>query len=201
MSNDIKVVHKEVPRRLISMGDGTYADLIVQGAGDQGFYNGRQFRVSWEFSLDVASSQVRVLKFVSPVDFILKEQSLTCDQGGIQMKAWRNTQGTEGGTFGTNVPFYNNNFMDECPDYNAQVSLTTGGTFTPNPGQTAVETIRVLSNVSGAGVTAHRATVGGVQGGARGLPAGTYYLRFSILPAVSVDSVGIYTLLFEERNL
>ena len=201
MSNDVKAKIDGLVRREIAMGDSSFARRIITDGGDSGFYNARECRISYEFTLDWASSQVRVLKFISPMDFMLKSQTMSCDQGGIIFRAYRSTQGSEGGTFSTTVPSYLNNFMSEAPSYTPMISITTGGTFTPDGGQPSVETIRQVANIGGGGPTSgSRNTVQGGVSGVRGLAAGTYYLTFSIITGVTVDSIGVYDLVFEERE-
>jgi hypothetical protein len=157
-----------------------------------GFWEGREFRISVPLSIPAATPVV--LKFVSPINFILESQGLTCDEQGILFQAYRSTQGTEGGSFSTEVPIYSNNFQSTSPTYAHQATITTGGTFTPDGGQQSVETVRVKT----AGATAQQSTVGGSVRGERGLAAGAYYLKFSNLTG-SGTAQGVYSLIFEER--
>lgn len=161
--------------------------------GQTGFFERRMWRLSYEFTALADTPQV--FKVVVPVNFILHHQDLVCDQGGIVMRAYRPAQGVEGGSFGTPITFYSNNAMTEQSEYAFQAVLSTGGTFTPNVGAVATETIRARS----AGATAQQATVGSESYGERGLPAGTYYLVFSRMTGVTGDCKGVYTLHIEER--
>lgn len=174
------------------MTDDNGASRVRVDTGRSGFFAGHEFRISYPLSIPAATPVV--LKFVSPVDFILQLQSLSADSEGILFQAYRDTQGTEGGTFGTTVPSFRNNFMSDVPDYTQQVAITTGGSFAPDGGQMAVETIRL--RVSNA--TAQESTVSADAAGERGLAAGTYYLKFSNLPA-SGTALGVYNLIWEER--
>ena len=131
---------------LTSANKGT-ARLRVD-VSQTGFWEGREFRVS--VPLSIPTGTPTVLKFVSPIDFILQSQGLTCDEHGILFQAYRSTQGTEGGSFSTSIPVYSNNFQSTVPMYESQVMITTGGTFTPDAGQQSVETARILT----AGATA-----------------------------------------------
>jgi hypothetical protein len=153
--------------------------------GRTGFWEAREFRIS--FPLDIGASPT-VLKFVSPVDFILQHQEFSVDAESYKFEAFRD--GTEGGTF-TEVPIYGNNIQLSAPDYTRQAETYTGGTFTPS--SPAVETVRMRS----AGSTAQAATVGGAVTGERGLAAGTYYLVFTRLG--TQNALGVYTLIWEER--
>ena len=71
-----------------------------------GFFEGREFRTFAEF--DIPSGQSRVLRFASPVDFILFAQNLSIDQGAIRLSAI--TDGVSGGTW-TALPVIGKNRM------------------------------------------------------------------------------------------
>lgn len=161
--------------------------------GQTGLFARRFWRISHEFTALGATSQV--FKVSVPINFMIHHQALECDQGGIVMRAYRSVQGTEGGTFATPVPIYSANFMDEEPLYDFQSVVTTGGTFTPTPGQVAVEVIRAKA----ANATAQQQSVGGSTFGERGLGAGVFYLVFSQPTGTTGDSKGMYNLVVEER--
>lgn len=148
-----------------------------------GFWEGREFRFDYEISGPI------VFKFSSPVDFILQAQSLLSHDGEATLTVWTPDQGTPTGDFNADAKILPNNAMSSTPSYTRQVSITSGGGFTPtdaNP-NLSKEYIKVKS----ATATAQRTTVGGsVQ--ERGLPAGDYYLVFTGTDAS-------YRLVFEER--
>ena len=152
------------------------------------FFEGREFRSFLE--LNIAQGATQVIKVVSPVDFVLFQQTLTVDSGGIRFSAV--TGGTEGGSFSTSLPIIGKNRMSDRPTpyYTAQITASTGGTHT---GGTEVEVVRVVA----AGSTAQQATVGGEMASERGLPAGTYYLKFQNLS--NGAATGVYSLFWEER--
>ena len=160
--------------------------------GDSGYVLGTQFRISVPLTVDNGTPVV--LRFESPIDFELIEQGLETNQRGITFEAYRSTQGTETGIYDTDVPVYKNNIQSTAVDYTQQVSITTGGGFTPDVGQTAVETLNALS----ASATAQRSTVFAGAQGRRGLAAGTYYLSFSKLGG-SGTALGVYSLIFNEN--
>ena len=160
--------------------------------GDSGYVLGTQFRISVPLTVDNGTPVV--LRFESPIDFELIEQGLETHQRGITFEAYRSTQGTETGIYDTDVPVYKNNIQSTAVDYTQQVSITTGGGFTPDVGQTAVETLNALS----ASATAQRSTVFAGAQGRRGLAAGTYYLSFSKLGG-SGTALGVYSLIFNEN--
>lgn len=161
--------------------------------GQTGFFERRVWRISYEFTALADTPQV--FKVSVPVNFQLHHQSLEVDQGGIVMRAYRAAQGAPGGSFSTAVPIYSANFMNEQPEYAFLASITTGGTFTPDVGQTATETLRARS----AGATAQQASVGSAAFGERGIAAGDYYLVFSRMTGVTGDCKGVYDLYVEER--
>lgn len=160
--------------------------------GQTGFFEAREFRISHVLSIPAGAPVV--LKFFSPVNFILQSQGLTCDEQGVLFQAYRASQGVEGGVFNANINIYSNNFQTSAPIYARQTTITTGGTFTPNGGEQSVETARLKT----AGASAQQTTVGGAVRGERGLAAGTYYLKFSNLTGAGTAQ-GVYSLIFEER--
>lgn len=198
-------------KKLVDMLDGTFAeriishppfDLLTDGGdgpnrrirvdpGQTGFFARRMWRLSFEFvGLDATPI---VLRVTMPVNFIIHLQTLSVDDGGVSLRAYRSVQGTPGGSFATPVTMYSVNFMDEKPAYEFAGSVDTGGTFTPS--FPAVETIRVRTS----GATAQATAVSASQTGERGLAADVYYLEIATLAGVSGGSSGVYTLIVEER--
>jgi hypothetical protein len=173
--------------------DGENTARLKVDIGQTGFWEGREFRISEKLS--IPSATPLVMKFVAPVNFILTLQTLSCDAEAIEFEAFRDSQGTEGGTFGDTVAIYSNNTQSTTPDYTGQISITSGGTFTPDalPAGKAVEFIRLKT----ANATAQRTTVGGAVAGERGLGAGTYYLKFTNYG--SGTATGVYTLVWQEQ--
>jgi hypothetical protein len=159
---------------------------------DTSYVLGTQFRIS--HPLVVTNTAPVTLRFTSPIDFELVSQSLSTHESGISFEAFRDIQGAPTGIFDATVPTYKNNSQSTANDYLSQISVDTGGGFTPNVGQTAVETLNVLS----ASATAQKASSFAGVSGKRGLPAGTYYLRFSKLGGAG-ESLGVYALIFNEK--
>lgn len=153
---------------------------------------GTQFRIS--VPLTITNAAPVTLRFTSPIDFELISQTLSTHQSGITLEAYRDIQGTETGIFDVPTPIYKNNFQSTVIDYTGQVTIETGGGFTPDVGQTSVETLNVLS----ASATAQKSSVELGAQGKRGLAAGVYYLYFSKLSG-SGDSLGVYSLIFNEK--
>lgn len=174
------------PKVLMTDGDGANARLRVDVA-QTGFFTGKEFRSFYEFSIPTGES--RVIKFTSPIDFILFSQSLTVDAGGIKYTA--ETGGTDGGTF-TVLPVVGKNRMPTrpLPYYVAQATIGVGGTVT---GTTVVDVARVVTSSA----TSQQVTVGGQQSDERGLPAGSYYIRLANMS--NGTSTGVYSLFWEER--
>jgi hypothetical protein len=157
--------------------------------GNTGFWEGHEFRLSYE--LDITDTFV--FKFTSAVDFIIQSQVLDVDQDGIKLSVYRASQGVDNGGFTTPVDFYANNAMSDTPSYSSNASLNTGGIFTVNGGELPVEVLRVRS----ASASAQKTTVEATAGDERGLPAGSYYLQFSVLSGN--NPLGVYALKWEER--
>jgi hypothetical protein len=157
--------------------------------GNTGFWEGHEFRLSYE--LDI--TQLTVLKFTSSIDFIIQSQVLDVDQDGLKLSVYRASQGVDNGGFITPIDFYANNSMSDTPSYTSNATINTGGTFTVNDGELPVEVIRVRS----ASATAQKSTVEATAGDERGLPAGSYYLEFSVLSGN--NPLGVYSLKWEER--
>lgn len=152
-----------------------------------GFFEGREFRSFVEFN--IPSGQSVVYKFSIPVNFILFEQNMTVDAGGVKYTA--EIGGAFGGTFSTALPIVGKNRMTTRPQpfYEAQATITTGGTYT---GGTVIDVARLVTS----GSTAQQATVG-LSSTERGLPPGDYCVRLTNLSNSS--STGVYNIFWEER--
>lgn len=153
--------------------------------GQTGFFERREFRISIE--LNVAVGTPLVLKFSSPVNFILWEQSLSVDANMIKFEAVLG--GTTGGAFDTPVQAWGKNRMTIEPEYIGEVTISSGGSIT---GGQVAEVLRVKS----AGATGQQTSVGGNIASERGLPPGDYYLRFT---AEGGTATGTFALVWEGR--
>lgn len=181
---------KAIPDELLT-GDGTASRIRVD-PGQTGFFAGRMFRSYYEAVIPVAGPPV-ALRFTSAVDFILWAQHLELTQGALRFEAF--TGASPAGSW-TPVPVIGVNRMSEIPQppYVSQVELATGGTFS---GGTAVDLMLLRSAAQNNGAM----NVGG-NFSERGLPAGTYYLRFSSLTGgLTVNDAAqmLYSLMWEER--
>jgi len=163
--------------------------------GQTGLFEGREFRLVRKIS--VTAGTPLVVRFTSAVDFILSEQELNTTVGDIEFYAWRDTQGTAGGTFSGVYTPIGKNISSAYRLYNGvryatQVAINYGGTFTPTNAEAYVDYDRAKTS----GATAQQTSVSGGDDSARYLAAGTYYLVFTSLDATSV---GRFALAWEER--
>ena len=186
------------PPDLLTDPDDHDQDRLKVENASTGFFDGREFRVSYEYTGTTAYTWV---KLTSTVDFILKDQSFSCDQGGLRFVAYRSSQGSESGTFGTPIILRRNNFMSTAEQPTQNLTMNIGGTFTPTVGEVPTEVVRLMCNTGGNGPTAgSRNTVGGQAGGQRGLPAGSYYLGFGRLTGTTVDALGVWSWIAEQHE-
>lgn len=186
------------PVDVLMTDDGGAHARVKVDVGQTGFFDGRQFRISFE--LDIGATPIWV-KLVSTTDFILQDQHFSCDHGGYKFTAYRAIQGDESGTFGTEIKSWQNNFMSEAPVFENTVSFNYGGLFTPATGELPTETVRVMSNPGSGGPSGGSPnTVGGPASGERGLPAGTYYLGFTKMSDSTVNAQGVWSLIYECRE-
>ncbi len=156
--------------------------------GQTGFFEGREFRTFYELNIPTATSVY--IRFTSPIDFIIFEQSLTLDSGSIRFTALSGA--TAGGTYSNTLPVVGKNRMAsrKAPFYSPQSTVASGGTAS---GGSIVELFRVVA----ANATAQQQTVLGAASTERGLPAGTYFLRLENIG--NGAATGVYSLIWEER--
>jgi hypothetical protein len=183
-----------LPQALITGGGiaGVSPRLRVD-AGQTGFFAGRMFRSYINAVIPVAGPAVS-FRFTSSKDFILWNQHLELTQGALQLEVFTGAV-TPSGTW-TQRPIIGVNRMSERPTpfYVPVITLESGGAFT---GGTAVDLIQLRSSSANNSAT----NVGG-EWSERGLPAGTYYGRFSTLAGgLTVNDAAqmLYSLTWEER--
>ncbi|MNS53860.1 hypothetical protein D3C71_1268760 [compost metagenome] len=183
-----------LPQALITGGGiaGISPRLRVD-AGQTGFFAGRMFRSYINAVIPVAGPAVS-FRFTSSKDFILWNQHLELTQGALQLEVFTGAV-TPSGTW-TQRPIIGVNRMSERPTpfYVPVITLESGGAFT---GGTAVDLIQLRSSSANNSAT----NVGG-EWTERGLPAGTYYGRFSTLTGgLTVNDAAqmLYSLTWEER--
>lgn len=180
--------------RLMTDRNGQSSRLRVD-PGQTGFFAGRMFRSFFSSTIPVAGP-AQSFRFVSPIDFILWSQELTLTQGALQFEVF--TGATDGGGWTTELPIIGVNRMSERPTpfYTPQITIQTDGSFT---GGTRVDLMIVNA---GANVGNQSSQNAGGQTTERGLPAGTYFGRFSTLTGgiAPVDAaLFLYNLAWEER--
>lgn len=159
--------------------------------GSSGFFEGREFRLNRRFTVN--QNETLVIKFESPIPFILKKQQVCTVDGTILFRAYRSTGGIESGTFTSVKNILPNYQLGSEPLYDRQTIITSGGIFTPTDPDDYTEIFRVKSS----GSTAHATTIEGGSYESRGLPAGIYYLTFHNDGNSNVNF--IYTIIYEER--
>lgn len=152
---------------------------------------GRQFRAVRK--IVVSAGTPLVWKFSALTDFQLIEQQLSTSEGDIELRAYREADVTEGGTFGTPVAIFGKNTTNrrrkyEGDFYQRQNSITTGGTITLSDPEAYVDYDR--SKTSNA--TAQQVSVNGSENSLRDLlgdngvgTATNYYLEFRSLNGTS----------------
>lgn len=162
----------------------------VLDISDVGFWEGRQFRISFELSIPTGTTQY--IRFIAAEDFALLRQELAVDANGVKFTALRDA--TTGGTW-TPITPRAKNIMSTTNPYTAKTVIESGtiADGATVSGGVLTETIRVVAS----GATAQASTVGATAGDQRGLPAGTYLLVFQCLG--NGTATGVYTLIFEER--
>ena len=172
------------PQQILTGESWDTARLRVD-VGQTGFWEGREFRLNQPMT----TATTFVIKVVSPINFVLQLQRLVSETGRIEMRAYRSSDGVEGGVFSASPYYSNNNQTSDAPSYAGQIQVLIGGTFTP----TDIDSQKEKIVAKAATATAQVQSVGGTSAKERGLPAETYYLVFT------GGGVGIYDLILEER--
>lgn len=177
---------------LSTINDAKYARMAVDVA-NTGFWEGTEFRISYEFNIPTATTQC--FRFNSgSLDFLLQLQKLSVDQAAIRLRVYRSTQGVESGTWNESIPIYRQNFTQYTKDIDPVTVIDSGGVFTPNGGEAAVETLRVRSS----GSTAQRTSISGDIADQRGIGAGVYYLCLENI--ANSTATGVFDLRWEELS-
>lgn len=185
-----------VPNDAFTAGGEPKFRRLQVDQGQTGFFEGVEFRVARK--IVVTAGAPVTWKFSSLVDFILLEQSLGASIGDIEFYAWRGSNVTPAGTFGTPVPVLGKNISAEYRKraggsrYTSQVSLNAGGTITPIDANLYADYDRAKTS----NATAQQLSVGGARDSVRYLAAGDFYLQFI---STSGTSEGRFSLAWEER--
>lgn len=172
---------------------GTKDGAALIDVSSPGFYEGREFRVFFDFSL--TDGQTKVLKIVLPVNFGLHLQNFAVDQGDLLFEAAIQGSASAEETWTETLPLFGVNRTNERPEvspgayYTPVSTIKTGGTHT---GGIVTERVRLKATNS----PANRNTVGNTVNDNRLVPPDTYFLRFT---GTGTLTTGIYTLRGEER--
>lgn len=150
--------------------------------GDTAFYESRQFSVAHEFTLSAGTSVW--LRFVVPLDIIVKRRKLTVLQGAVRSVV--HTGGAISGSWEDKSPFRVNG-MDNRPIYNRQVVVTVGGTVA---GGTEVSPPLVAETGNGQAVSVV------ATADEYGLNANTYYVEMR--NSGTGQARGVYESVWEE---
>lgn len=147
-----------------------------------GLFDGREFRTYIEFTTNF------VIKIVVPVNILVQGLDFILTQGEARIESVFG--GTEGGSFSTSLPVFSRNSMSTRPTpiYAAQTVLTTGGTHTGGV------VLDVLINKTATNAN-FASGAGGVQLDDRGIGAGTYYFRITVV----APTVGLLKFRWQER--
>lgn len=175
--------------RLTTYPDENFARLAVD-VGQTGFFVGREFRAIRRLS----HSGDLWFKFVSPVDFIIHEQTMVVSGGHLEFYAFRAEDVTESAPFTAPVPMFGKNISAERPTpvHVQQSALLSGGACTiTNP-----DNYSDYATLKTAGATGQQSSVGGAPNSERYLSAGSYYLLFKSLSG-ALDAA--YSLTVEDR--
>lgn len=176
--------HSGLPLDLITGTGAVPRPRMRVDPGDTAFYEGRQFLAAYEFNLTAGSSMW--LRFITPVDCIIKNRALTVVQGNVRAQTQQG--GTPAGTWtaGTVIPA---NIMASRPTplYVGQVQTASGGTVSPG---VVVSPPLVLETGNNVATSVHNVAP------EQGLPPGTFYTE--LRNTGSNAGRGVYTVLWEE---
>ena len=168
-------------------------DRLRVDPGQTSFWEGREFRAFYEFSIPLAGHVL--LKLETPIDFIVQDINFEVDTGGLRADLILGA--TDVGPW-TPLAVVPTNVMSDpnrrFPYYVGQITTFTGaaGAFT---GGTIVDTVRVRS--SSQSVAAQN--VSQAQDSPRGRPPGSYFIDLTSLDGVNDTTRGIFAIRWEER--
>lgn len=157
-----------------------------------GFWAGREFRIFKDLVIGATPFVARIVIPSSIKGIIVHHLSLSCYQGGIHLKAWRD--GTPGGVW-TAETVFPNNLIPDVSGYTGVTTVESGGTLTGPTIQS--DSVVAFANETGKSNTTTATSITGE----RGLSPGTYYLEFSRVTGVSVDGLGVFQAICEERRI
>lgn len=193
-------------RKLIDMGDGTYAeqviatppDILTTGTtnprlrvdvGQTGFFEKREYRTFRRLSIPAGTELI--IRAVVPINIILFGLEVGIYTGLLDLET--KVSGTPGGTFSEVLPIFPRNTMTELPPpaVPPQVVLTAGGTHT---GGTVLDVLVIKA----ADNSNFASSITGEGGDERGVGANTYYFRLQAI-AGQGNVEGVFKARWEER--
>ncbi len=180
---------------ILTVPDGRFG-RIPTDVGSTGFFLGQEFRLFFEFNIPVGES--RWIRVISPIDFTLKLQSFSVDEGFLRFRSWRDS--TDNGPWSAPASpdsgYFNRNPVAQAErGYVQQTTAELGGDLAAGTDGTVSEIVRVRSS----GATAQQSTVGDTITSERGVPAGTYFLQLENLSGNDAAQ-GVYVFNLEERS-
>lgn len=174
-----------------AFGRGTAPRMRVD-PGSTGFFDGREFRFFWRFS--VATLESAWIKAVLPIDCILKVEAVTVSDGTLQYNSWRS--GTDVGPW-SDPDNVSSAILPKNPwagsGYTRQSTIQLGG----NGAVTSPSQISGIADIKTAGATGQRTTAGGQASDERGVSAGTYFIQLYNPGGTTLN--GNYFATIEER--
>ncbi len=179
----------------LTVPDGRFGRTPVD-VGSTGFGLGQEFRFFHEFN--IPNGESRWVRVIVPVDFTLKLQTFTVDQGDLRFRAWRGSTDTGPWTAPASPAsgYFNRNAMAATErGYVQQSIVEMGGNGAAGEDGEVSEIVRLRT----AGATAQQVTVGSTITSERGVPAGTYFLQLENI-AGSGATQGVYVFHLEERS-
>jgi hypothetical protein len=148
--------------------------VTSQTLTEKAFDEGLRFRAFYDFTL--ATSEVRVIKFVITKEINLTFSAQFVDAGGLRYRVYA-AGPTEGGTFTTAAESLKLNNRLNIPVVAPGITILSGGTL-DTTGFSPIDQINILT----AGASAQRSTVDGTQFSPRGFPVTTAYVVLDTLP-------------------
>jgi hypothetical protein len=149
------------------------AKVTNQTLTEKAFDDGLRFRAFYDFTL--ATSEVRVIKFVITKEINLTFSGQFMDSGGLRYRVFA-AGPTEGGTFTAAAQSQRMNNRLGVPVFTSGIEILAGGTLDVT-GFSPIDQNNILT----AGATAQRTTVDGTQFGPRGFPVTTAYVVMDTL--------------------
>jgi hypothetical protein len=185
------VMCQGLPSKFYTDGNGAGPSSRLRvDVGETGFYAGRDFRTFKEITL--AANATIQIKATFTTDAIVQGLGIGVDSGYAILRVY-NSSITETVPFTDPLPVIGANRMDgrPTPYYSSGTTWLSGGEFT---GGTLLDVIHVKSG----GNTNQASTHEGVVPGARGIPAGSYYLRITNME--NSDTSVVFKSRWEERS-